>query len=408
MWKLKYALFLISASLLLVNVACVSLPSAAEAPAHRTPFPVISGHWPPNVTPTPLPAIQKEAALDILVSSAVVELINSGQDWEAYQFWATEIDGVPLIEIYVRWDLPVESEGPWQSLVCRNARISVTTALIRDITRLQVLVDMRDGTVMELTTVTRDNRPEQVRWDGPLPVWAPMDGSASVEVYDFKSGEMVKEGSAGDFQVQQDLCGPGPDYGAVNPVHFLTRAYTARGRDGARTMFPPSYAPEPTPDPGRHETALDILETSGLVEAINGGQGWRAETFIDNVTEDHIVIINVQWENAVETDGPFLHDACRGTKVLEHPVPWANVTALTAEIDIDLERAISLDPDSPTLPEGLSWDEERERAPRLLVDETGSFRLDGKSIAEQIVTVYSREDWTVLYKGICKNMPEIC
>ena len=42
------------------------------------------------------------------------------------------------------------------------------------------------------------------------------------------------------------------------------------------TVYTP-YVPEPTPD---RETALDILKKSGLVEAVNGGQSWRAERFM--------------------------------------------------------------------------------------------------------------------------------
>ena len=401
---MKVELIVISVLLLLAISACGPAAAPEEPPSAGTPYPVIR-LGPPNVTITPLPAIQEEAALDIVTTSDMVEQINGGQDWEAYQFWATEIDGVSVIEVYVRWEAPVESTGPWQSLVCRKTRVAVTPALIRDITRLQVLVDMDRGTVRELTPVAPGNQPGQTQRDGPLPVWAPMDSPASVEVYDFKSGAMIKDGTAGNFQLRQDLCGAGSYDRGFDPAHFLTRAYSARSSGGGRTMFPPIYAPDPTPDPDKHETALDILKASGLVEAVNGEQSWRADRFFGNVTADHIVYIDVQWENAVKTDGPFRHDVCGGTKILEHPVPWGNVTALLVEIDIDLKQVTNLDPDSPTLPEGLTWDEERKRAPQLLLKGNGS-RLDGKSSADEIVTVYSLEDWNVLYNGVRKNMPQ--
>ncbi len=260
------------------------------------------------------------------------------------------------------------------------------------------------GTVRELTPVTRDNRPEQTQWDGPLPVWEPLNSSASVGVYEFESGAKIKDGTAGDFQRRQDLCGAGPYDAGYNPVNFLTRAYSARTSVGNRTMFSQVYAPEPTPDPAKHETALDILKASGLVEAVNEEQNWWVEEFIGSVTADHIVYITVQWENAVKTDGPFRHNVCGGTKILEHPVPWGNVIALLVEIDIDLKQVTNLDPDSPTLPEGLTWDEERKRAPQLLLTPSGP-RPDGKLRADEIVTVYSLEDWNVLYNGARKNIP---
>ena len=63
-----------------------------------------------------------------------------------------------------------------------------------------------------------------------------------------------------------------------------------------------------------------------------------------------------------------------------------------------------LSPDDPPFPEGLTWEEERERGPQFLLDQTGS-RVDGKSMAGEIVTVYDLEDWTVLYNGVRKNIP---
>ena len=305
-----------------------------------------------------------------------------------------------------RW----KARGPWQSLVCKQTRVAVTPALVRDISRLYMQVDFDGGTVRELAPVAPDNRPES-QWDGPLPTWAPMDGSAPVEVYDFKTGVVVKDGVAGDFRAQRDLCDWRPNDSGNDPIHFLTRAYSARASDGGRTMFPPIYSPgiytpgiytpDPTPD---RETALDILKRSGLVKAVNGGQNWLAVLFVGNVTAHHIVGINVEWENAVDTDGPFRHDVCGGAKVLEHQVPWGNVTALLVEVDTNLGQVIFLDPDSPTSRGDLSWDEEMERAPRLLLKRSGS-RLDGRSGADDIVTVYDLKDWNVLYGGVRQNVP---
>ena len=353
---------------------------------------------------TPLPATLKQGALGIIASSGIVERVNGGQDWEAHQFWATEIDGVSVIEVYVRWDEPAESSGPWQSLVCKQTRVAVTPAMVKNITRLYALVDIDGGNIKELAPVAPDNRPGQSQWDGPMPVWAPMDASASVDIYDFKSAATVTEGTSGNFRTQRDLCGSGPNDSGYDPIHFLTRAYSARGEDGGRTMFPPIYTPyvlDPTPD---RETALDILKKSGVVGAINGGQTWRAERFAGSVTAHNIVGINVEWENAVETDGPFRHYTCGGKKVLEHPVPWDNVTAVVVEIDTNLGEVVYLDPDSPILPEGLKWGEDRERAPRLLLMGNGS-RLDGKSRADDPVTVYALKGWKVLYVGVRRNVP---
>ena len=81
---MKVELILISVLLLLATVACVIPASPVEPPSARTPYPVISIHGPPNGTATPLPTSQKEAALDIVASSPIVEQVNGSQDWEAY------------------------------------------------------------------------------------------------------------------------------------------------------------------------------------------------------------------------------------------------------------------------------------------------------------------------------------
>ena len=151
---MKGKLIVISVLLLLATSACVPAAAPEDPPSARTPYPVIR-LAPPNVTITPLSAVQEEAALHIVATSDMVEQINGGQDWEAYQFWATEIDGVSVIEVYVRWEVPVESLGPWQSLVCRNTQIAVTPALIKDITRMQVLVDMDRDAMGKTTTFHR-------------------------------------------------------------------------------------------------------------------------------------------------------------------------------------------------------------------------------------------------------------
>ena len=102
-WKLKAGLIVVSVLLLAVVSCGTTLPPSDPAPH------IISGLGQPNRTMT---AIQRQGVLDIVASSGIVEQVNGGQDWEAYQFWATEIDGVSLIEVYVRWDEPVESSGP--------------------------------------------------------------------------------------------------------------------------------------------------------------------------------------------------------------------------------------------------------------------------------------------------------
>ena len=407
--ELKAELILIAVLMLLAASACGSSAASTEPLSAGTPYPVIAypplSH-PPNVTSTPLPAVQKEAALHIVNTSGAVEQINGGQNWEADQFWATEIEGVPVVEVYVRWEEPVESSGPWKSLVCKRTRVAVTAVLIRDITRLQVLVDMDGGTVRELTPVVPGNQPGQTQPDGPSPVWAPTDNSAPVKVFEFKSGALLREGSAGEFQVQQDLCGPDAYEGAPDgPIHFLTVAYSVRGGIGERVKYPPISATTLTPTPAydKHEAAVGILETSGLVEAINGGQTWRAYRFVRTLSNEQIVIFKIEWETPVETDGPFRIPVCRRTRMHEHPVPWGNVKALSVTVDIELKQVISLGPDQPILPEGLTWDEERARGPQFLLDESGS-RLDGKSRAEEIVTVYDLETWKILYSGTRKNL----
>ena len=79
-------------------------------------------------SPPPITKAQKQSAVDLVRESGTVERINSGQAWDI-----TEVTDTPrtrTVHVYVEWDGPVESNGPWLTngaskwlgRSCRNVR----------------------------------------------------------------------------------------------------------------------------------------------------------------------------------------------------------------------------------------------------------------------------------------------
>ena len=71
---------------------------------------------------------QEQSAVELVQASGIVDRISGGQAWEV-----TEVSGYPGIQrvnVYVEWDNPVESSGPWLTSGapewlgrnCRNVR----------------------------------------------------------------------------------------------------------------------------------------------------------------------------------------------------------------------------------------------------------------------------------------------
>ncbi len=71
---------------------------------------------------------QKRSAVDLVRASGIVERINGGQAWDITE--VRDRPGIRAVNVYVEWDEPVKSNGPWLTSgasnwlgrSCRNVR----------------------------------------------------------------------------------------------------------------------------------------------------------------------------------------------------------------------------------------------------------------------------------------------
>ena len=94
-------------------------------------------------------------------------------------------------------------------------------------------------------------------------------------------------------------------------------------------------------DQQKQETE-EIIRASGMVELVNGGQGWDADwrtlrraTSIPGTKE---VRVYVFWERPV--DGPGSLVKCRGTRKISHKQKWSHITRLVTWVDLDARSVV--------------------------------------------------------------------
>ena len=83
------------------------------------------------------------------------------------------------------------------------------------------------------------------------------------------------------------------------------------------------------------ESAVAIIQASGVVESINGGQEWEA----GRITHTHLagtlgVAVEVKWREPVESSGPWMEVHCKGTRVSEISESWSQITQLEVIVGI--------------------------------------------------------------------------
>ena len=114
----------------------------------------------PIPTPGPLDEAAKQAAVDIVRQSGVVERIAGNQPWIASYFFRSAIAGTTNgVGFNASWEQPVESSGPWSSVRCRGTRVFSSSSVWANVTRLKIDVDVEHREVVGLS----------VRYKRPVP-----------------------------------------------------------------------------------------------------------------------------------------------------------------------------------------------------------------------------------------------
>ena len=183
-----------SAAILLAN-------QEDEFPTKSLPIPAV-----PIATPIPLSEKDKDEAVNIVKESGVVEGINGGQDWETTRIDRVSLAGSEGIAVHARWSEPVDSSGPWSVLHCDGTLRTFGTAHWRQVTRLEVVVDMKAGFVAGLAVWA------SVLPDVQQPVLETPDSDDTVKFYDVETDDIVYEGPLSDAPTLEDVCAEGTYY----------------------------------------------------------------------------------------------------------------------------------------------------------------------------------------------------
>ena len=140
------------------------------------------------------------------------------------------------------------------------------------------------------------------------------------------------------------------------------------------------------------EDAISIVKTSGVVESINGGQGWEPELVSrTKITGREGIVLEAKWSNPVESSGPWSLMHCSGTLKMFTRERWSQVTRLVIWVDME-DRAVA----------GLGVTSEPEDYPQPF-HETIS--------PDEPIKMYDAETGEVLYDGPTSGGPmesEVC
>ena len=169
--------------------------------------PTVSRMPKPTRPMPPLAAGQKDNAVHMVESSGVVETINGGQEWETGRIARADLAGALGVSVEVEWMEPVESSGPWYLIHCEGIRKSVTSETWRNITRLEVIVDLlqrqvRVSPVAGYTVIEGGGEATAVR--------NPDETPSPPTIREVETGEILWKSISGRrFPTEEEVCPPG-------------------------------------------------------------------------------------------------------------------------------------------------------------------------------------------------------
>ena len=97
---------------------------------------------------------------------------------------------------------------------------------------------------------------------------------------------------------------------------------------------PPTLERKPPLTMQEKEDAVRIVQVSGIVERINGGQGWMATRVYRTIIAGRDGIqFDAIWDEPVDSAGPWTLLQCTGTLRVESSARWRDVTRLVIWVD---------------------------------------------------------------------------
>ena len=147
--------------------------------------------------PPPITKAQKQSAVDLVRESGIVDRVSRGQAWEVTD--VRDYPGIQTVGVYVEWDEPVESNGPWLSngapkwlgRQCRNVR-SRFHLRISNVRFLRLSVSLESMEIVRLWPRLPPQSIEQYPDDQPVVGQGNFLGR--YEIYNEKAGRAVYRG----------------------------------------------------------------------------------------------------------------------------------------------------------------------------------------------------------------------
>ena len=139
---------------------------------------------------------QKRSAVDLVRASGIVERINGGQAWDITE--VRDRPGIRAVNVYVEWDEPVKSNGPWLTSgasnwlgrSCRNVR-SRFHLPIRNVRFLRLSVSLEG---MEIVRLWPSPSPQVIEDPDDQPRVGLGNFLGRYEIYNEKAGRSVYRG----------------------------------------------------------------------------------------------------------------------------------------------------------------------------------------------------------------------
>ena len=153
----------------------------------------------------------KQAAVDILQQSGVVDRIAGPQAWTASDFYRRPVGLTTGVYFVATWEQPIEYSGPWlDGDNCQGTRSLEFSSTWTGITQLGIIVDVENAEAVHYVPYApRRVLPYQEAPQRPNPIGAGDAGPEDqVTVYELESRKVIYEGPGKDAPQE---CSPGKE-----------------------------------------------------------------------------------------------------------------------------------------------------------------------------------------------------
>ena len=162
-------------------------------------------------SPGPLDEARKQAAVDIVRQSGVVERVAGPQAWSASDFYKRPVGQGVGVYFIATWEQPVEYAGPWlDGDNCQGTRAMEFPSTWTGITQLTIIVDVENAEVVHYLSYDpgRVNPSQEApQRSNPTKVGG-LNPEDQVTVYDVESRKVIYEGP---WKNVRQECPPGKE-----------------------------------------------------------------------------------------------------------------------------------------------------------------------------------------------------